>query len=86
MKKTNILLVITSIFLMLTGCDKNQETVQTVDWYKSHDSERKEVISKCKNNPGELEFTPNCINASRAETSLKLDAPSSFNLPPMLKN
>ncbi|MDR2876034.1 MAG: EexN family lipoprotein [Methylobacillus sp.] len=42
-------------------------TTQTVGWYKTHDAERKEVLAKCNDNPGELQNTPDCINAARAE-------------------
>ncbi|WP_232322093.1 EexN family lipoprotein [Methylomonas lenta] len=45
------------------------ETVQTVDWYKAHNTERHSMLTKCHNNPGQLGATPNCINASRADAS-----------------
>ena len=45
------------------------ETVQTVDWYKAHNAERHSMLTKCHNNPGQLDATPNCINASRAVAS-----------------
>lgn len=45
------------------------EVVQTVDWYKAHNTERHNVLAKCSNNPGQLGATPNCINASRADAS-----------------
>ncbi|MDP2027871.1 EexN family lipoprotein [Sulfuriferula sp.] len=61
--------------LILIGCDAKKEevTVQTVDWYLTHDVERKAMQKECQNNPGELAQTPNCINASLAgkKTSTK---------------
>lgn len=42
------------------------EEVKTVNYYKQHISERKAKIEECKNNPGELKGTPNCINAIAA--------------------
>lgn len=45
------------------------EAVQTVDWYKAHDAERHSMLAKCRNNPGQIGATPNCINASRADAS-----------------
>lgn len=62
MKKSINLLI---IFFALSGCN-NSEAVQTVDWYKLHDTEMKNMITKCKNNPGELMSTANCINATTA--------------------
>lgn len=54
--------------LILIGCEAKKEevTVQTVDWYLTHDVERKAMQKECQNNPGELGQTPNCINASLA--------------------
>ncbi len=51
---------------VLAGCGENTP-VQTVDWYKAHDAERKDMIAKCKSNPGELAASPNCINAQQAQ-------------------
>lgn len=67
---------ITAIILAsvaLTACfEDTPETgqVQTVDWYKAHDDERKVALEKCSNNPGELQEAPNCINALQAERAL----------------
>ena len=44
--------------------------MQTVDWYKAHDDERKMTLEMCGNNPGELQEAPNCINALQAERAL----------------
>lgn len=71
MKKFTILLVVAGTLSILAGCKKDEvpEVVQTVDWYKAHKVERAEVLTKCKANPGELAATPNCVNASRADSS-----------------
>lgn len=75
MKNKIALLLAASILLALTGCNDEKdekpvaEIVQTVDWYKAHKAERAEVLARCRNNPGELAAAPNCINASRADSS-----------------
>ena len=75
MKKLTVLLVVAGTLSMLTGCNEDKpaaapaDVVQTVDWYKAHKTERAEVLAKCKANPGELAATPNCVNASRADSS-----------------
>lgn len=74
MNKLTLLACLVGAFL-ITACDKTEPT-QTVEWYKEHDAERNEKIKQCKNNPGELASTPNCINAQKAESlyeSLKRD-------------
>lgn len=79
MKKLFIALAITGIF---TGCGENTP-VQTVEWYKSdnHDVERKEMLAKCQNNPGELAASPNCINAQKAQTEKDLSRRSYLKMP-----
>lgn len=74
MKKNVVLLAVAGALSMLAGCKEDKpaapaEVVQTVDWYKAHKTERAEVLAKCKENSGELVGGPNCVNASRADSS-----------------
>lgn len=75
MKNVTLILAIAGLLTALTGCNEEKkaeaepEVVQTVDWYKEHAAERRVMLDKCKNNPGELAATPNCVNASRADAS-----------------
>lgn len=68
MKRFTVLLVIAGTLSMFAGC-KEDEVVQTVKWYKTHKTERAKVLTNCETNPGELAATPNCVNASRADSS-----------------
>ncbi len=61
--------LLTVIAITLVGCGK-KEKVQSVDWYKEHADERKEMIIKCKANTGELNGSPNCTNAQQADDQL----------------
>ena len=57
---------------MLTGCeDRKMEEVRNVDWYEANKAERAAKLTECMSNPGKLDATPNCINASRAENNVK---------------
>ena len=59
--------------MLLLGCTPAEE-VKTADWYLANIPEMKKMVTKCKNNPGELATTPNCINAMAAnEKKLSLD-------------
>jgi hypothetical protein len=60
-----------TMLLPLAACkdEASTEEVLTVDWYKSHDAERDTKIAECKNNPGQLMSTPNCINAIEARSA-----------------
>lgn len=49
----------------LSGCHK-PEAVQSVEWYQAHAQERSAKLTECRQNPGELAATPNCMNAERA--------------------
>lgn len=64
-----------------TGAGAPAVQVQTVDWYKAHQAERAAVLTKCNNNPGQLATTPNCVNASRAESSATWDKRGGIKLP-----
>jgi len=70
MKKLSIVLAVAAA--VLTGCGENTP-VQTVDWYKANEAERTAMIAKCKANPGELEASANCMNATKAANELVLD-------------
>jgi len=60
-------LTILIIVYFLTACgSESQEKVMTVDYYKQNTEEQNQQVKKCRNNPGELMKTPNCINAVRA--------------------
>ena len=59
--------LVLSGFLGVAGCTKESlDPVQTVEWYKQHEAERLAMATKCHNNPGQLEKSPNCINAITA--------------------
>lgn len=59
-------LIMTGVF-GVAGCTREAlDPVQTVAWYKAHEAERIAMATKCQNNPGQLEKTPNCINAQQA--------------------
>lgn len=68
------LVIITLTGLALTGCfdDTTEQATPThdVEWFKTHDDERKATLTECSNNPGELKDTPNCTNAREAENQL----------------
>jgi predicted small lipoprotein YifL len=69
MKNANRVLLVMAVVMGLTACGP-KETVQTVDWYKAHDVERKAMVDQCNANPGELDSTPNCVNATNAANAL----------------
>jgi predicted homoserine dehydrogenase-like protein len=77
------LLVVGVLLIGLVGCkdDEPAAQVQTVDWYKAHQAERAAVLTKCNNNPGQLGATPNCVNASRAESSATWSKRGGIKLP-----
>jgi hypothetical protein len=57
--------------LGIVGCTQEAlDPVQTVAWYKTHEAERIAMATKCHNNPGQLDKTPNCINAQQAVSDL----------------
>lgn len=59
------------------------ETVQTVEWFVAHDLVRNEILAGCHNNPGELGFTPNCINAQHADSKKTWSARGGIKVAPI---
>lgn len=60
----------------LAGCTKEAlDPVQDVEWYKTHEAERKAMLAKCHNNPGQLAITPDCVNAEQAAMEVMTTAP-----------
>lgn len=55
-----------ALLAILAGCGENTP-VQTVDWYKEHEAERKEMLAKCEADPGRLGESANCVNAQQAD-------------------
>jgi hypothetical protein len=74
MTKNVLIFAMFGTLSLLAGCDdeKISGPTQTVDWYKAHDAERKDVLAKCNNNPGELAATPNCVNAALADNKMAM--------------
>lgn len=61
-------------FSLAAGCGTRSEegtardggAVRPVDWYEKNAAEREAKLAECRANPGLLDGTPDCINASRA--------------------
>ena len=62
----------------LAGC--NGEKTNSVEYYAEHKDERNAKLHECRNNPGELKKTPNCINAAEAAHRAMFD-PNNSNMP-----
>jgi hypothetical protein len=60
---------------LLSACGKSGEETKTVEWYQQNGEEHQEKLAECKNNPGELMHTPNCMNAQQA-LMLNMSGPS----------
>lgn len=56
---------------ILAGCEAREtgKEVRPVGWYEANKTERAATLAECMSNPGKLDATPNCINASRAENN-----------------
>lgn len=71
MKKSLISALMFSV-TVLAGCGESEVT-QTVDYYKTHDIERKAMLENCRNEMGaKAAASDNCINATKANTALEV--------------
>ena len=66
MKKIVLAPLVALMMFSVTGC--NAEETRTVEWYLQPENKAvwEAKLEECRNNPGELEKTPNCINARKA--------------------
>ncbi|OIS90313.1 EexN family lipoprotein [Brucella cytisi] len=62
----------------LAGC--NGEKTNSVEYYTEHKDERAAKLEECRNNPGELKHTPNCVNAAESAHKAMFD-PNNSNMP-----
>ncbi len=68
MHKSKFILIVV-LSLAITACKGDISDVKSVEWFHNNPQERTQTLKECKNNPGELKETPNCINASQAESA-----------------
>lgn len=83
MNYKSILAISASFFFFCMANAADSEQTMTVEWYKTHKIERVEKIAECKNNPGELSATPNCINAQKAANAITWSARGHTQLKPL---
>ena len=70
MNKLVVSVLLAGVLLVGTAC--NAEETKTVDWYAApaHKAALDAKLAECRNNPGELKDTPNCVNARAASEKL----------------
>lgn len=66
MKK--LLLATSAAIFLLSSAECNAEETRTAEWYLQPENKPawEAKLEECRNNPGELEKAPNCINARQA--------------------
>jgi len=57
---------------MLAGCSQSEKTYSVED-FLADEALLAEHVQKCRNNPGELDQTPNCVNAAAADGKARLE-------------
>ena len=58
--------------VLLAACSRD-EKVYTVDELADDSALLTKIINDCRNNPGELHNTPNCLNAEAADGRVRLE-------------
>ncbi|WP_273794948.1 EexN family lipoprotein [Brucella intermedia] len=64
----------TAVFLtiaLVVGCSNGEKTYSVED-FLADEALLFEHVEKCRNNPGELGQTPNCVNAAAADGKASL--------------
>jgi hypothetical protein len=52
--------------VVLAACQP-PATIHDKTYYAAHPDARAQVLAECRNDPGRLEETPNCVNAIQAD-------------------
>jgi hypothetical protein len=60
-------------FRFLSASSPQGEKAYTVDELINDGALLTKIISECRNNPGELHNTPNCLNAEAADGNIRLE-------------
>lgn len=65
-------LLITAAAVSLAGCNEvdTSRQAKTVGWLFDHRDELAVTLKACRDNPGELGKTPDCVNAVEARNKL----------------
>lgn len=61
--------MVVNVYLPQQAEAKPAEVVHPVSWWTNNKPERTAKVEQCRNNPGELAETPNCINAIKADAA-----------------
>lgn len=72
MKTIHFILQSIAAAISLTGCNEADISHPTkpVGWFFDHRDELAVTLKTCRDNPGELATTPNCINANEARSKV----------------
>ena len=72
MKTIASILLLTAAVAGLTGCNEADTSRQakTVGWFFDHRDELAVTLKTCRDNPGDLAKTPNCVNAVEARNKV----------------
>lgn len=68
MKRLPILIML----LILAGCSEETGRIYSVEELVADEAVPSRIIAECRNNPGELRATANCMNAEAADGKLRL--------------
>jgi len=72
--KTRLAILLITVAVALASCNEadNGQQAKTVGWFLDHREELAVALKGCSNNPGELQKTPNCINANEARNQVTI--------------
>lgn len=74
MKTIRSVCLLIAAVIGLTGCNETgtSEQTKTVGWFFEHRNELQLALTACRDNPGDLAKTPNCINANEARNKVTI--------------
>jgi hypothetical protein len=71
--RTNRTAPLFAIAVALSACDEAAKTeTKTVGWFLDHRNELAVTLKACRDNPGDLGKSPNCVNANEARNKITI--------------
>jgi len=65
-------IVTMAVLVLLVGCSEEKAATYTVEELTADENLLSQTLAECRNNPGDLRGTANCVNAEAADGKMRL--------------
>ena len=65
-------IVTMTVLVLLVGCSEEKAATYTVEEFIADENLLSQTLAECRNNPGDLRGTADCVNAEAADGKMRL--------------